>query len=567
MKNLLFESILLVSHREKKAKEIQFHPMVTVIKGQNDTGKSSLIKSIYYALGAKPQNIHRDWMNADVALLLQFKIDQISYYIYRHRDSFSLFDNSKNLLGTYSSISTDLGPKLAAMLDFRLKLPSRKGESVTPPPAFLFLPFYIDQDKGWASNWSSFDNLGQFSGWRKPVINYHFGMRPDEWYQLDSRRKSIWARTESIQSELSTYKSMRDTARKKLSRVDFDIDVIKFKSEIGRLLTICESLRKKEMEYRARLVELRTEEIRLGAQIEIVVKTHDELSEDYKYAVSRDDKCIGCPTCGAEYTHSFAQRFDIAKDTETCNDLLGSLRDDLEKVNGDIESTYSLMDDMRKQQVEIEKLLTKKQGKVKLKDLVKLEGKKSLLGYLDRQIGKSQRKMDRIGRLVSAIEGRMKKLEDPKRKKEIREEYAKTLKKYTGMLDVPALDESVFKNISANIKESGSDLSRAILAYTFSVLDAVKENGNATFCPIVIDAPNQQEQDRENLPRIMNFLAEQDLTNRQMIIGLVDDSGVKFPGKTILLENKFSLLQSDEYEMVSAKMREFEAENLGLKTD
>lgn len=38
MKKLRLENMLLVSHREKKARGISFHPKVTVIQGVNDTG-------------------------------------------------------------------------------------------------------------------------------------------------------------------------------------------------------------------------------------------------------------------------------------------------------------------------------------------------------------------------------------------------------------------------------------------------------------------------------------------------------------------------------------------------
>ena len=60
MKSLQLENMLLVSHREKKARKIDFDPEVTVIKGENDTGKSSVIKSIQTAFGASPHNVHKN---------------------------------------------------------------------------------------------------------------------------------------------------------------------------------------------------------------------------------------------------------------------------------------------------------------------------------------------------------------------------------------------------------------------------------------------------------------------------------------------------------------------------
>ena len=149
MKNLRLRNMLLVSHREKKARKIEFHQNVTVIKGENDTGKSSVIKSIPFAFGANPHQIHPKWKDADVAILVRFYLDDVPYAIYRHRNSFSLFDALDNEIGTYSSVTLELAPVLAKLFDFNLKLSDRDGNLVTPPPAYLMLPFYIDQDKGW----------------------------------------------------------------------------------------------------------------------------------------------------------------------------------------------------------------------------------------------------------------------------------------------------------------------------------------------------------------------------------------------------------------------------------
>lgn len=46
MKNLSFQSLLLLSTTEKAARKVKFDPKVTLILGENDTGKSSLIKTI-----------------------------------------------------------------------------------------------------------------------------------------------------------------------------------------------------------------------------------------------------------------------------------------------------------------------------------------------------------------------------------------------------------------------------------------------------------------------------------------------------------------------------------------
>lgn len=565
MKNLQLESMLLVSHREKKARKIEFHPKVTVIQGENDTGKSSVIKSIPYTFGANPHKRHQKWKNADVSTLIRFSIEGAKYSLYRHRSSFSLFDGQDEEIGTYSSVTLELAPVLSRLFDFNLKLTDRDGKPTTPPPAYLLLPFYIDQDKGWTDTWSSFTNLSQFAYWKQRVTGYHFGLKPDKWYELETRRKKIETEKDEPLRQIKSIESIRDKAYKELSRVDFDIDVDYFKKEIDQLLTKCEKLKQDEAKYREKITSLRTEKVRLEAQIEIVVKTHDELSEDYKYACLNTDHSIGCPTCGAQYNNSFSERFDIAKDTETCTDLLTSLRQELQELVKDVASLEKELLKIKNSQKDINEILSKKQGRVKLSDLINLEGKKTLISHLDKEARDTQSELDSLTLSIAKIGAEMEKFDDPERRKNIVAEYGETLRKFTSKLGVHSLSDNVFKNINTSIEESGSDLPRAILAYYFTALKAIKKNGNATFFPMIIDAPNQQEQDPTNLRKMLEFIKKHRSEDQQLIVGLVDDSGVDFEGRLIKLGKKYSVLDEEQYELVSNEMRHYETVNLSIK--
>lgn len=565
MKNLKLTNMLLVSHREKKARKIKFHPKVTVIQGENDTGKSSVIKSIQYAFGANPHKIHPKWKNADIAILIRFSIDDVPFSIYRHRNSYSLFDSNNEEVGTYSSVTLELAPALAKIFDFNLRLSDRDGNSVIPPPAYLMLPFYIDQDKGWVEPWSSFTNLSQFAYWKQRVTGYHFGLRPDKWYGLDAQRKKLDKDKDEPNRQMNAIRSVQKKVYKEISSVDFDINVEDFKSEVEQLLIECKYLSDAENRFRKIITEQKTKKIRLEAQIEIVTKTHDELSDDYKYACEGKEKDIGCPTCGAEYSNSFVERFEIAQDTETCTDLLSSLRQDLNKVIEAIGITDAELKQSEFKIKELNNILSKKQGEIRLKDLIETEGRKSLASHLDVELKESEKIISALDDDTDRIAGEMKDFDDPARRKEIVKSYGENLRKNTQTLGVYSLADSVFKNVNASIEESGSDLPRAILAYFFASLKAIEENGNATFFPIVIDAPNQQEQDPQNLKKMLEFIKNRRAEDKQLIVGLVDDANVDFEGDVIRFHKKYSVLHEDVYKDISAEMRHFETINLGIK--
>lgn len=559
MKNFLLKSILLVSHREKKAKKVEFDPKMTVIKGTNDTGKSSLIKSIYLGFGAEPPKVHRRWVDANVISLIRFSVDERDYSILRAAGAYSLFDEKNELLGSYTSVTNELAPALAKLFGFRLRLVNRGGDPCIPPPAYFFLPFYIDQDEGWVKPWQSFTRLSQFSNWRQPVISYHFGLRPDRWYELDADRRSQLEKKEVPQKELMTLVSLGRKTKGQLARVDFDLDVNAFKEEISELLDVCNQLRVREEKYRNKIVELRTEKIRLDAQIEIVTRTREELSADYSYADTKHGDVVGCPICGQEYENSFSERFEIAKDEETCSDLLQSLRGDLYKVIFEITEIEGSLSSSIEEQKKVDAILSKKQGEVMLADLVKIEGKKELLAHLEGEIELQQEKISEVDIKISQIDDEMEEFEDSDRRAAILGEHESTFRQYASKLSVHGMSEDGFSNIYAKIEETGSDQPRAVLAYQFSVLNAISKKEGSIFCPVVIDAPNQQEQDRDNLKKILEFIPSNCPVNGQLILGLVDDCNLKFNGKVVELTTKFSLLDESFYASGAAELRGFES--------
>lgn len=564
MKSLMLISILLVSHRDQRARKVNFHPRVTLIKGTNDTGKSSLIKSIYHAFGTEPHSIHYRWKNADVISLVTFELDGDRYSIYRHRKSFSLFDSKEELIGTYHSVTNELAPALADLFNFKLKLIDRQNQSASPPPAYLLLPFYIDQDKGWVSTWCSFQNLGQFPNWKKRVISYHYGIRPDKWYELEAEKKAQVLAKDEPQRQFAALKQLKDKTRKEIARVDFDINIEFFQSEIDSLINECNSLKMDEDKYRNEMSELKILKIKLEAQVEIVKRTHDELSKDYHFALQDCEDYVGCPTCGAKYSNSFVERFEIAKDTETCRDLLTSLSNDLAKVNQSIADVKESLASSQLKQNEINLILAKKQGEVTLKDLIQLEGKRKLFDHLNAQLLPQEKILAEIEMKIETLQERMQSFDDPEHRKNIAKEYGEIFSQNAFLLNVSSLNENAFKNIDCNIDESGSDMPRAILAYFYTSLSLIKKNGNATFFPVIIDAPNQQEQDKDNLEKMLKFIRNNSKDEHQLILGLVDDCDLDYGGEIIELKEKNYLLKEEDYQHLSEEIRYYESMNLGL---
>ena len=81
---------------------------------------------------------------------------------------------------------------------------------------------------------------------------------------------------------------------------------------------------------------------------------------------------------------------------------------------------------------------------------------------------------------------------------------------------------------------------------------------------MVIDAPHQQEQDRQNHKRMLKFINEKRPAGSQLVLALVEDCGIDFGGKEVQMTEKNFALSELEYGIVAAELEPYSMANLGL---
>lgn len=550
MSKLILKEIKIVSLLEKKARRIQFHPKKTVIKGENHTGKSSLIKSIYWTFGATAKNMHPNWIKADVISVIDFSIDNTSYSILRKKDFFAVFDEQMNLIGTFDKITSELGPFLSNLLNYKIKLNNRSNEPIIPPPAYFFLPFYIDQDVSWKENWGAFEGLSQLTNWKKNIIEYHTGIRPNKYYEIKAKVEVLQKQTKDIESKKGISQNVLNKLLEQFQNEMVDIDINVFKKEIDEMIFNYKALKNKGDKLKDKIVTLKSQKIQLENQLEVINKTIQELKKDYKYSLELMDT-VDCPTCGHTYENNFSERFSIAKDEDECQDLAIQLKQETKELEDTIAKEYEYYNENNIETSKIKALLEKKQGEIKLKDVIQHEGKKELKHILEDEIDSLRKEISNIEDEINSLKEELKEIENKKRQDEIKLYYFTSMKKYLLNLDVLTLAESSYKPITSSIKESGSGLPRALLAYYYSILHTMKKYSTSTFCPIIIDSPNQQDQDPDNLKKMINLIFDEQPEDSQLILGVVEMKEQITDGETIELTNKYHLLQEEPYEELS----------------
>jgi len=201
---------------------------------------------------------------------------------------------------------------------------------------------------------------------------------------------------------------------------------------------------------------------------------------------------------------------------------------------------------------QINALLEQRQGEITVRTLIQAEGRKEVNQMFAGRVDSARERVTAADIAVSQQRMRLREFEDPERTNRILDRYRSLMRSYLNELRVFTLEERTYQQITSNISETGSDLPRALLAYYFSILNVTAEFSTSTFCPIVIDSPNQQGQDQESIRTMLQFMRERRPQGSQMILAIEEPWNVDFGGSVIELTDKYHLPRTGEYDEVAA---------------
>jgi len=520
-------------------------------------GKSSLIKTLMSSFGAKPAKISDAWMKLNPMSLVRFSIDSQQYAILKEGHSYAVFDAKGGLMKLCTSVIEELGPFLAELVDFKITLPDKKNNIVVPPPPFIFLPFYIDQDKSWGENWAGFAGLSHMKQGRDAIAFYHTGVRGNEYYTTKNALVKSKEEYDKMVLEVKAVRGLISRLADTVSTVDFNINVELFKHEVEELLEECGRLKEKEEAHKGKLMDLYNVVIALESQYKITEAAMLESRKDYNFATNRLPDHVECPTCGAEYENSFGERFAIAMDTARCDELLLEINEQLTIARDKIEKENRQLNETTQEVAKIHGILLKRQGEIRLKDIIEKEGANQVRTIFSDNLSTLRSDMFSNREKQEELEAKWRSFDDKKKKKEIEKYYLEHMEANLHSLEVKTLERSAYKALQSSINETGSTLPRALMAYYFAIFETINKFSTSVFCPLVIDSPDQQGQDKANIGKIYQFIKEHQPANSQMILVIEESVDIDFECKVIELNEKFGLLQRKEYDQVVEDLRPF----------
>jgi predicted nucleic acid-binding Zn-ribbon protein len=560
--SLRFKELWILSKVEKAATRLSLAPGLNILVGENDVGKSTLVKSLYHCLGADtPQLSNTHWKKARPIYCVLIEIGSEQFYVVRDERYFGVFDINRQLISRHTGA---VGPSgiatfINAKLGFDIELERHADATLGPAgPAFYFLPFYIDQDEGWLNSWSSFNGLRQFSNYRKLMIEYHLAVRSQDYYDAKKLDMELRRRLAELEKDRTALQSARASVEKRKQKVQVDLDPAAFRNELEALVDQYNDVHQNQQATLAKLKDVRGQRNLVDGELGILRNAIVELEADYSYTESSaTPEVVGCPTCGTEFANSFVERFGILDDIDRCASLVdqwlkrrSSLSVDLQAVEREYRLGSQGLSDL-------EITLRKTKENITLSELIASEGMKEMISSLNEDIRSFLARESDLNSDLRIVAERMKL--DPTWKRKIVDWYKTRMTEYLDALNVQVLTENDYSSLEKQIKNNalGSDLPRALLAQCFAFLSAMSNFSDFVVCPMIIDSPFQQEQDLENRLAIMEFISTRGLRNQQMVLATISvaefvETEAVQSANVKRFDHKLGLLDRDLYSDVLA---------------
>ncbi|ELP0147925.1 hypothetical protein R1O12_002344, partial [Salmonella enterica subsp. enterica serovar Mbandaka] len=529
----------------------------------NSIGKSTLAKSLLWSLGCDPV-IDEEWKSNDIKSILYFTINNKEYFSCRGSHSIILgaIDGEAK---RYTHITGDFSQDLSDLVNFKMKLPNRTdGKLETPPPAYYFLPFYIDQIKSWSSPWDSFENLGQYANWKKSLIKYFTGYLKPEHFELEEEIYEYSEVKKESTAKIEKFQSAVDVIVDNSADITIALDNEKF-SEIQKEIN---TELQEFIDYQRRLYDAQatiTSNIYdLEKQYELATSSANELEEDYKFAVeSIPTDHLECPLCGTLHDNSLTNRALLLSEKDSLLDEANSIASEIEALRS---SLFELNEVAQFATNEIERInkkyLTDDNAgeKTLITQVIDAISKEKVSRSIQVKIDNEDLKISKANNSVAELKKDQRKLLSNKDKEELNSSFMSKLLGNIEALGSTGVNLSKVKSPTDYKQLLGggaAEAARGLLAYQLSVLQQIHSAKTCIVPPFVIDTPNQQEQAGHRYETVIKELMRSIPEDYQIILCAMENNALnefKNDANVITL-NSGKLLDSSQYDSLRSEYK------------
>lgn len=551
MRRLTLQKLIIISRSEKKARIIEFDPKFTLFTSVlengislNRTGKSLAMKSIYHSLGAQLSVYPVNWDDLKISTIVYFKIDEQKFMLFREDDYYLLVDE---VSGNHDICDVNgLTEFYKANCNYNIALQIHNSDKVYPlPPSGLFLPFFMDQDAGWNSEWKSLNGFGKYVNGIKELLLFHTGIHSNEYFTILEQRLAYINEKLDKNKEIEILtKIFKNQIQKYACMLDIEVDLKAFQKELDIFSEEINKNMESKRKIKTELTNINTNIIQLKNHISNARKVLNDVELDIGYLEKQHEPVITCPICGTDHVNTLDIKYSIYRDREDCQMIISDSLKDLQTLEKKKQKILTLLPKLNNEINSLDELLHLKKENVSLENVMEAIGIKNITENLQDEIKVIKERLIVIEIELNKMKTALSKI--TKNGKEIQSNFSKKLN--SNFINLEVIDEDVLseKRIPYKIKSTGSDNPRGVLALLFSYYEMIQMNPYATLCPLVIDSPLQQDQGSQKSHLIMDVIYEKQPLNSQIIVATTDHSLEDKNIKTYnFIDEKKMLLASD----------------------
>lgn len=556
-RRVTYETLWLASARDEKGRKQPFHSK-TLLFGTNGTGKSRVVKNLYWVFGCNTRKRDAGAWDPDTVVGLDFKFGEKHYFVLRDGKRLGMFDADGALLFAADSLG-NWSRELGRFFGFQLQLKRpNQGSFSQAGPDYMFLPFYMDQDGGWGPDWDNFDGLTQFADWKASTFESFLGLRPNAYFEAKQLSTELAGKLRDRQGELAAQRSAFKRVEEVLPRHVPSLNVSAFRIELAELAKKATRLQQDQVKLRGQLLAFVNLRDKVEAEMKLASNAYTELRGDLSFLAEQGGKAIECPTCGTVHENSFHARLQISSDAESLSALIVELRNQVDQLRQKEVDVRTELRSVEKGIADLDRLQQEKKAKLRLEDVLAAQSKKTLSTAFQKVKVDLRKAIEHLELEKSKHDAKLRALRDPERQTQVQNYFASQVRSLSNLLNVPIDEQIADPKAGARSQSGGSSAPRSMLAVHLAMLATNAEWGDSVMFPFIVDTPAQSGQDDLNLSKMLGILGSTAGANHQVVLAAERlPLGVSLNDfDTIAFERKNGALLAEQYEEAVARLRE-----------
>mgnify|MGYP002560582678 CR=1 FL=1 len=553
MSEMYFKNVMIADIKNHTARFQKFERGFNVITStDNHVGKSSLLKSLYYAMGAEVE-FDTVWDKNTKIYAVEICVNNQDYKIVRFQKNFAVFDEEKLIMLT-RSVSRDLAQQLENIFDFSIYLPNKQTKRIEmAPPAFTFLPYYIDQDKGWSGLYDSFSSIDQYKkNDRIKSLYYHLNLYNKNTVELLARKDQLKDEIEELKLKAEkiriTLESLAQETQNLLPAESIDELERNLQIPKERIAELVGNIGEVRNKIQTLETSLHQHEHQLG-----IVKEYQQMKKDSQ--PESKGSIHTCPNCGYTFDEEIydivRSNYNLRNEEYMCQQIQLIINSIVEKLEKQKEQYVDLMKDLEEQ----EKAFDESQDTYET--YIRQRGLQDSIRHFSSQLGNNEYEQAQREKEIKEIDKGLKNIPN---KKEIEEKYIENVR--LNIIKLGAWDSAYEGNIKLlkPIKAQGTLENKIILAQFVGLFQTMNYfKTNSIRLPFVVDSPRAKEASVQSSKDILKLIFEIDMLP-QVILATMDysdfENDLNIQAEISVFTEKRKLLNESDYELYKEEIEE-----------